>query len=89
MFPDSAIAKKFGCARTKTTQILNGAMMPALQKYLVNYMKTQPFSLTNDGTSDTGVNKMNATCPCTTICGQLQVRTPQPLNHCFRKWMVH
>ena len=32
MFPDSAFVKKFGCARTKTTQILNGAMMPALQK---------------------------------------------------------
>ena len=62
MFPDSAITKKFGCARTKTTQILNGAMMPALQKHLVAYMKTQPFSLTNDGTSDTGIKKMNATC---------------------------
>ena len=56
MFPDSAIPKKFGCARTKT-QILNGAMIPALQKYLVNYMKTQPFSLTNDGTSDTSIKK--------------------------------
>ena len=57
MFPDSAIPKKFGCARTKTTQILNGAMIPALQKYLVNYMKTQPFNLTNDGTSDTSIKK--------------------------------
>ena len=57
MFPDSAIPKKFGCARTKITQILNGAMMPALQKYLVNYMKTQPFSLRNDGTSDTSIKK--------------------------------
>ena len=25
-------------------------------------MKTQPFSLTNDRTSDTGIKKMNATC---------------------------
>ena len=55
MFPDSAITKKFGCARTKTTQILNGAMMPAMQKDLVDYMKTQSLSLTNDGTSDTGI----------------------------------
>ena len=62
MFPDLAIAKKFGCARTKTMQILNGAMMPPLQKHLVDYMKTQSFSLTNDGTSDTGIKKMNATC---------------------------
>ena len=62
MFPDSAITKRFGCARAKTTQILNGAIMPALQKHLVDYMKTQPFSLTNDGTSDTGIKKVNATC---------------------------
>ena len=57
MFSDLAVTKKFGCARTKTMQTLNGAMMPRLQKCLVNYMKTQPFSLTNDGTSDTGVKK--------------------------------
>ena len=49
MFPDSAITKMFGCARIKTTEILNSAMMPALQKHLVDCMKTQPFSLTNDG----------------------------------------
>ena len=57
MFPGSAIAKTFGCARTKTTQILSGTMIPALQKHLVDYMKTQRFSLTNDGTSDTGIKK--------------------------------
>ena len=57
MFPGSDIAKKFGCARTKITQILHGAIMRALQKHLVDYMKTQPFSLTNDGTSDTGIKK--------------------------------
>ena len=62
MFPDSAIAKKFGCARTKTRQILNDAIMPALLKHLVDYVKTQLFSLTNDGTSDTGIKKVNATC---------------------------
>ena len=39
--------------------------MPALQRYLVGYMKTQPFSLTNDGTSNTGVKKMNVTCAMT------------------------
>ena len=71
MFPGSPIAKKFGCARIKTMKILNGAMMPALQKYLVDCMKTQPFSLTNDGTSDTGVKKMNATCAMI-----FDVRTP-------------
>ena len=43
-------------------QNLNGAMTPELQKYLVDYTKTQPLSLTNDETSDTGVKKMNAMC---------------------------
>ena len=62
MFPDSAITKKLGCARKKTTQNLNGVMTPELQKYIVDYTKTQPFSLTNDETSDTGVKKMNAMC---------------------------
>ena len=32
-------------------------MMPALQKYLANYMKTQPFSLSNDGASHKGAKK--------------------------------
>ena len=62
MFPDSKIAKAFGCARTKTTQILNGAMMSELKGYIISQMKEGPFSLVNDGTSDTGVKKMNAAC---------------------------
>ena len=53
MFPGAAITKKFGCSRTKA-QILKGAIKPAIQKYLFDYMKTQSFSLINDGTSDTG-----------------------------------
>ena len=46
MFTDSAIAKKFGCARIKTTQISNGAMMPALQHgvIILNSMITKTFS---------------------------------------------
>lgn len=62
MFPDSKIAKKFSCARTKTTQILNGAMMPLIKSYVIGQMKSVPFSLVNDGTSDTGLKKMNAAC---------------------------
>ena len=41
MFPDSQIAKRFACARTKTTQILNGAMMPELKSYIVSQMKAE------------------------------------------------
>ena len=43
---------------------MKGATITALQKYLVNYMKTQPFSLINDRTRDTGIKKIKATCGC-------------------------
>eukprot|EP00731_Ephydatia_muelleri_P019781 Em0012g606a len=39
MFPDSAIAKKYSCARTKTTAVLNGAMAPEMILSLVETMK--------------------------------------------------
>ena len=62
MFPDSRIAKNFRCRRTKTTTILNEAMKPAIKSELLNYMFEQPFALINDGSSDTGLKKMNALC---------------------------
>ena len=61
MFSDP-VASKFGCARTKTTQILNKAMMPQIRDYTTGLMKDGPYSLVNDGTSDTSLKKMNATC---------------------------
>ena len=72
MFTDSPIAKKFGCARIKTTQISNGAMMPGLQHgvIILNSMITKTFSrlyqnpaiqLNKWWASDTGIKKMNAT----------------------------
>jgi hypothetical protein len=73
MFPDSKIAKQFACSRTKTSCILNNAMMPNLHDYIVSYMKEQPYSLVNDGSSDSGVDKMNPVCAlifdmCVTTC---------------------
>lgn len=62
MFPDSNIAKKFASAHTKTTCILNEAIMPSLHEYIVTYMKTNMFAFVNDGSSDTGINKMNPAC---------------------------
>ena len=64
MFSDSKIAKQYGCARTKTTCILNGAMMPELKKYLTGFTsdKSNIHSLVNDGSSDTGLKKMNVAC---------------------------
>ena len=37
-------------------------MMPSLTDYLTSYMKENLFSLVNDGSSDTGIQKMNAVC---------------------------
>ena len=62
MFPDSHIAKSFACGRTKTYCVLNDAMMPSLNDYLTSYMKENLFPLANDGSSDTGIQKMNAVC---------------------------
>ena len=59
IFPDSYIAKNFSSRRTKTACILNGAIAPVLQKNLVNTMKTCPFTLAIDGSTDIGVEKMN------------------------------
>ena len=53
--------KIFKCSRTKTASILNYAMMPALKSLLLDIIK-QPYTLVNDGTSDTGLKKMNLVC---------------------------
>ena len=61
LFPDSKIAKNFKCSPTKTTCIMNQAMRPLLRnELLTEYMKEEPFSLLNNGSSDTGLKKMNA-----------------------------
>ena len=62
MFPDSAIAKKYSCARTKTTAVLNGAMAPEMILSLVEMMKVEPFSLNVDGSNDNDLFKMYPLC---------------------------
>ena len=62
MFPDSKIDKKFRYARTKTTAILNKTIRPALHESLVTYMQNRPFSICNDGSSDSGIKKMSPVC---------------------------
>ena len=59
MFPDSEIAKHYGCGRTKTSAIINKALGPHCHEYMVNHIRTHPFSLGIDGSSDTDVEKMN------------------------------
>ena len=62
MFPDSEIAKKFRCARTKTIAIINNAIRSALHESLVTYMQNRLFSICNDGSSDSGIKKINPVC---------------------------
>ena len=38
---------------------MNQAMRPLLRNELTEYMKEEPYSLLNDGPSDTGLKKMN------------------------------
>ena len=58
-FPDSQIASKYHCARTKTACILNYALAPYLKNELVAAMKTEPYSLSVDASNDKGISKMN------------------------------
>ena len=51
MFPDSRIAKKYACARTKTTQIIK-SMASDDSKNLASRMKHEPFSIATDGSID-------------------------------------
>ena len=53
------IAKKYSCARTKTTALLNGAMAPEM---MVDMMKVEPFSLNVDGSNDNDLLKMYPLC---------------------------
>ena len=59
VFSDSEIAKKFSSRRMKTACIINGAVAPSYQKVLVDTMKSGPYSVAIDGSSDNGVEKMN------------------------------
>ena len=62
MFPDSSIAKKYSCARTKTTSILNGAMAPEMKATLVELMKMEPFSICIDGSNDNDLKNVPFMC---------------------------
>ena len=57
MFPDSKIAEKYACARTKTTA-LNNMLADENTKNLVEKLKLQPFSLSTDGSNDKGATTL-------------------------------
>lgn len=52
MFPDSEIAKKFACGRTKATAIVKEALSPFYHKKAVNNLSNNAFSLLMDESND-------------------------------------
>jgi hypothetical protein len=59
IFPDSEIAKGYASRQTKTACIINGAVAPFFLQKLIESMKQGPYALSIDGSSDSGVEKMN------------------------------
>ena len=59
VFPDSGIASEYHSASTKATCMLNLALAPMLVDNLVQQTKIHPYSLSTDGSNDTGLEKMN------------------------------
>ena len=57
MFPDSDIAKRFASGRTKTTEIIKGALSPYYTKPVIEAMCKGPFSLLMDETTDNTAEK--------------------------------
>lgn len=57
MFPDSDIAKKFACGKTKTTQIIKRALAPSCDKTVEQLCQTYPFSIMCDESNDRGNDK--------------------------------
>ncbi|KAJ8036899.1 Zinc finger MYM-type protein 6 [Holothuria leucospilota] len=51
MFPDSAIAKEYSCSRTKTSQVIT-CLAKNDADLLTSKLKTQPFSIATDGSTD-------------------------------------
>lgn len=57
MFPDSKIATKYGCARTKTGAVVR-SLAKSTDETLTEILKSQPFSLATDGSNDVGDTKL-------------------------------
>ena len=59
IFEDSEVAQAYGCARTKSMCILNGALAPYFKSELVKRMICSPYCIAIDGSNDAGLSKMN------------------------------
>jgi hypothetical protein len=51
IFPDSAIAKKYACSRTKTSKLVE-ILGTDTNKHICDTLKSSPFSLATDGSTD-------------------------------------
>lgn len=60
-FPDSIIAKKFHCSRSKSTAVLK-EMSAVCKESLYQRMKTSPFTISTDGSNDMGSFKQFVCC---------------------------
>ena len=58
MFPDSKVASYYGCARTKTTSIINRALASEFSSSVIRMVQTQPFTLSLDGSNDQEEQKL-------------------------------
>ena len=58
-FGDSTVGKKYHSASTNATCMLNMAVAPFLINKLVDTMRNHPFSLSTDGSNDSGIEKIN------------------------------
>jgi hypothetical protein len=58
-FCDSKIGARYHSASTKAMCMLNLAVTPFLKEKLISEMRVHPFSLSVDGSNDTGLEKMN------------------------------
>ena len=57
IFPDSKIAAKFACARTKTAALITHALAPAANEPVLTAFLTQPFTILCDGGNGNFENK--------------------------------
>lgn len=77
MFPDSQIAQKFSCRRTKTTHILNKAMAPIQQQRVAELCRNNKFSVMMDESNDSGNDK------CVAILVRVLDRSVRKITTCF------
>lgn len=77
MFPDSGIAQKFKCKRTKTTHIVNQVLGPELDNKVTNLCQSNKFSIMIDESNDSGADKL------LTVLVRVYDKDIQKITTCF------